>query len=196
MKTKNELLERFKDFQMVDLRRAKRTAYEKVWFIKRLLKDIDKQPTEITREDLRSYLRSLEKYSSATYENALMPMKVFFRDFLEKPEVVASFNFPHQVFKPKHIMSNEQVKQFCTYRETPKEEALFMLYVSTGLRRKEILSLKLEDIDFERRMITPNNHLGFYNQEAELTLREYLATKKPSRSQGLFPMKTLEVKEL
>jgi hypothetical protein len=33
-----QLLERFYDFQIVDLRRAKRTAYEKVWFIRKLLK--------------------------------------------------------------------------------------------------------------------------------------------------------------
>jgi integrase len=133
-----------------------------------------------------------------------MAMKVFFRNFLEKPEVVSSFKFPHQVFKPKHIVSNEQVKQFYTYLETPKEKALFMLYATTRLRREEILSLKLEDIDFEKRMVTPNNHLwetkkswvSFCNHEAELVLREYLATKKPSRSQRLFPMKTLEVKEL
>jgi hypothetical protein len=82
--------------------------------MKRFLKDIDKQPIEITREDLRRYLRSLEKYSSASCKNALMAMP-----------------------------------------------------------------LKLEDINFEKLIITPNNHLGetkkswvcFYNLEAELALR-------------------------
>jgi len=52
----NKLLERFKDFQIVDLRRSKRTAYEKVWFIKRLFKTISKKPDEISREDLRCFL--------------------------------------------------------------------------------------------------------------------------------------------
>jgi integrase len=33
-----------------------------------------------------------------------------------------------------------------------------MLYAATGLRRDEILSLKPEDIDFDKRMITPGNH--------------------------------------
>jgi hypothetical protein len=83
------------------LRRSKRTVYEKVWFIKRLLKTVSKKPDEISREDLRCFLKSLEKFSAATYKNALMALKVFFRDFLELPEVFASFKFPHQVFKPK-----------------------------------------------------------------------------------------------
>jgi integrase/recombinase XerD len=195
-----ELLERFRDFQLVDLRRSKRTAYEKVWFIKKLLKAVKKNPAEISREDLRSYLRTLEGYSAATYKNALMALKVFFRDYLEMPELVASFKFPHQVFKPKQIVSTEQVKQFCEALETPKEKALFMLYATTGLRREEILSLTLEDIDFDKRMITPNNHLGetkkswcsFYNEEAETALNEYLATKNHSRSKRLFPMQRNE----
>jgi integrase/recombinase XerD len=200
----DQLLERFHDFQIVDLRRSKRTAYEKVWFIKKLLQIVKKRPTEISREDLRSYLKSLESYSASYYKNALMALKVFFRDFLEAPEAVASFKFPHQIFKPKQIVSKEQLKQFYECLETKKEKALFMLYATTGLRRDEILSLKLEDIDLERRMITPNNHHGetkkswvsFYNEEAEQVLKEYLDSKKHSRSERLFPMQRQEVVEL
>jgi integrase/recombinase XerD len=123
---------------------------------------------------------------------------------LKAPEVVTSFKFPHQVFKPKQILSKEQVKQFYECLETPKEKALFMLYATTGLRRDEILSLKPEDIDFSKRMITPDNHNGetkkswvsFYNDEAEQALKEYVATKKQSRSQRLFPMQRDEVVDL
>jgi integrase len=79
-----------------------------------------------------------------------------------------------------------------------------MLYATAGLRRQEILSLKLDNIDFEKRMVTPNSHkgetkkswVGFYNEEAEQTLKGYLATKKQSRSERLFPMQRNEVVEL
>jgi integrase len=133
-----------------------------------------------------------------------MALKVFFRDYMEKPELVDSFRFPHQVYKPKHIVSKEDVRRFYKAIETPKERALFLLYATTGLRRQEILSLKPEDIDFEKRMITPNNHLGetkkswcsFYNEETEQALNEYLATKKQSRSSRIFPMQRHEVVEL
>lgn len=79
-----------------------------------------------------------------------------------------------------------------------------MLYATTGLRRDEILSLKPEDIDFDKRMITPDNHEGetkkswvsFYNDEAEQALNDYQRIKKPSRSDRLFPMQRQEVVEL
>jgi integrase len=157
-----------------------------------------------TSDDVREYLKSLKDISSAQYKNILMALKVFFRDFLKMPEVVASFKFPHQVFKPKQILNKEQLVQFCKCLETAKEKVLFMLYATTGLRRDEILSLKPEDVDFSKRMITPDNHDGetkkswvsFYNEEAEQALKEYLATKKSSRSKRVFPMQRQEVVEL
>jgi hypothetical protein len=38
-------------------------------------------------------LKTLEGYSSSYYKNVLMSLKVFFRDFLGLPELVASFRF-------------------------------------------------------------------------------------------------------
>ena len=110
LENENKLLEKFRDFQIVDLRRSKRTAYEKVWFIKRLFKTISKKPDEISREDLRCFLKSLENLSAATYKNALMALKVFFRHFLEMPEVVSSFKFPHQVFKRARTLDRQTVR--------------------------------------------------------------------------------------
>ncbi len=197
------MLERFYDFQIVDLRRARRAAYEKVWFIRKLLKTAKKNVNDITREDLRTFLKTLEDYSPAYYKNALMALKVFFRDYMEKPELVESFRFPRQVYKPKHIVSKEDLRRFYEAIETPKDKALFLLYATSGLRRQEILSLEPDDIDFEKRMIIPNNHLvetkkswcSFYNEEAEQALNEYLAPKKQSRSKRIFPMQRHEVVE-
>jgi intergrase/recombinase len=61
-----------------------------------------------------------------------------------------------------------------------------------------------EDNVLARALITPDDHEGktkkswvsFYNDEAEIVLKEYLATKKPSRSMRQFPMQRQEVVEL
>jgi integrase len=142
----------------VDLRRSDKTAYEHTYYVKKLLNKLPKSVESATAEDAREYLEGLKGISSAQYKNILMALKVFFRDFVKAPEVVASFKFPHQVFKPKQIPSKEQLAQFYECLQTPKEKALFMLYATTGLRRDEILSLKLEDIDLSKRMVTLNSH--------------------------------------
>jgi len=199
-KNQEEMLEKFRDFQLVDLRRSKRTAYEKVWWIKRVLKFLKKNPSDVSRDDLRLFLKSLNGYSRSHYKNALMALKVFFRDFLQKPELVSSFKFPHRIFKPRQIVTKEQIRTFYKALETSKEKALFLLYATSGLRRQEILLLTPDDVDFEKRMITPSNHLGetkkswvsFYNEETEKMLNQYLSEKKKSRSNRLFPMQRYE----
>ena len=52
-------MENFFDFQIVDLKRAERTAYEKVWYIRKFLKTVGKKLSKISREDVRSYLKDL-----------------------------------------------------------------------------------------------------------------------------------------
>jgi integrase len=197
------LLIKFREFLKIDLRRSEKTAYEHTYYTKRFLNELEVPVESATAEDIRAYLKNL-KVSSAQYKNILMALKLFFRDYLKAPEVIASFKFPHQLFKPKQIVTREQVTQFYEAIETSKEKALFMLYATTGLRKDEILLLEPEDVDFEKRMITPNNHLGetkkswvsFYNEEAVTALNEYLAAKNHSRSTRLFPMQRNEVVQL
>jgi integrase/recombinase XerD len=153
------MLTKFREFLKVDLRRSEKTAYEHTYYIKRFLNALRVQAESATAEDIREYLKSL-KVGSAQNKNILMALKLFFRDFLKNPEAVASFKFPHQVFKPKQIVSKEQLQLFYGTLDTAKEKALFTLYATTGLRREEILTLRPEDVDFDKRMMTPNNHLG------------------------------------
>ncbi|MCJ7761658.1 site-specific integrase, partial [Candidatus Bathyarchaeota archaeon] len=126
----------------------------------------------------------------------LSALKIFFRDYLLKPELIESFKFPRQPFKPKHILTKKQLQEFFGNLEKPKERALFLFYASSGLRRNEVIDLKHEDVDLNNRMITPCSHNGetkkswvsFYNSEAEKALNEYLASRKASVSPRIFPM--------
>jgi len=114
------LLTRFREFLKVDLRRSDKTAYEHTYYIKKFLNALPKPIETVTAEDVRQYLKGLSSISSAQYKNILMALKVFFRDFLKAPETVASFKFPHQVFKPKQILSKEQLQQFYKCLKHPK----------------------------------------------------------------------------
>jgi hypothetical protein len=99
----------------IDLRRSDKTAYEHTYYIKKFLNELPKPVESATVESVREYLKSLKTVSSAQYKNILMALKIFFRDFMKIPEVVSSFKFPHQVFKPKQILNKEQLVQFYKY---------------------------------------------------------------------------------
>jgi len=179
-------LDDFHDFCKVDLGLAETTAKEYKRKMKRFFKAVDKPASSITTEDIRGYLKPLSSGSANSYGNTLKPIKRFFRDYMKMGEVVESFRFRKIMLKPVVVPSKDQLKRFYQALRTPRARALFLMYASTGLRKMELLSLTKDDIDWEKRMIIPNNHDGgtkkswvtFFNHEAECALKEYLATRK------------------
>jgi len=67
------------------------------------------------------------------------------------------------------------------------------MFATTGLRRSEVLNLKIEDID--KRMVIPKSHRGrtkrawvsFFNQECQEVLKRYLASIN-DKNPKLFPL--------
>jgi len=170
-------LKDFYDFQVVDLQRAKTTAKEKVYYIKKFFNEVKIDPKAVRVEHIRQYLKT-QNCSCHVYKNLLGALKVFFRDFLNSPEVVKSFKFPRPVFKPKIVPTREEMQRFFDSIDTKIGRALFLFYASSGLRKNEVLWLNKDCIDFEKRMIVPTGHSGvtktsyvsFYNRETEQAL--------------------------
>jgi len=181
---------------MVDLQLTESTAELHARLIKKHLEAIRKEPTTITKEDLRTYLMSIkESMAPSTYKNILASLKRFYRDFLGMQELVETFKFPQLNFKPIKVPSKAELQAFYKALKTPRARALFLAYATSGLRKSEILNLnRSREIDFENRMLTPNKEgnqskhvwVSFYNEEAERELKAYLSTRKDSDPR-LFP---------
>jgi integrase len=137
---------------------------------------------EITRESIRAYLENFNGMAPITRANILKAFRRFFRDYLGAGELVATFKLPRSEFRPKMVPTREQLRTFYAALKTPAEQALFLLYATTGLRRSEVASLTIGDIDFERRIILPRTEstatkrrwVSCFNAECERALREYL----------------------
>ena len=179
------LLQEFYGFCKVDLGLTEVTAEEYRRKMRRFLKAVGKPATKVTAEDVRGYLRPLSGGSPNSYGNALKPLKKFFRDFMKMGETVGSFKFRKMALRPVVVPTNEELQRFYQALQTPRARALFLMYASTGLRRNELLTLRKDDMDWEKRMVIPGNHSGetkkswvtFFNEEAERVLKEYLATR-------------------
>jgi integrase len=180
------LLLRFYDFCRVDLRLADNTAKEYRRHMRRFLETAKKPAGSVRAEDVREFLKPLTNGSANTYGNALKPLKVFFRDFMKMPEAVESFKFRKAPLTPVTVPSKEELRKLYQALRTPIARALFLMYAATGLRKMELLSLRKDDVDWDKRMIVPRSHSGetkrswatFFNEEAEQALKEYLATRK------------------
>jgi integrase len=182
----------FKTFCMIDLQQTEATAKEHRAKIRRFLKWLDSR--ELSKNVIREYLILFTSKSAYTYANQLKSLKVYCRDYLRKPELVDSFKFPQIPFQPKTIPTTKQLRTFYAALETVKDKALFLVYVTSGLRRQEVLHLFTEQLDFKTGMIQPKQHNGrtkhtwltFFNTECSVVLKQYLANRK-DKNPKLFP---------
>jgi integrase len=173
------ILQAFHDYCIIDLQLQDVTACNHVRNVRRVIHHTRKFPQSISRSDLRSYLKTYLSKHPTTYANQIKTLRRFFRDFLNKGHLVHSFKFPSIGYTPKIVPSKTQLQQFYTALDTNRDKALFLLYATTGLRKSEVVSLTLKDINRSQRMIFPNNHghsvtkrswISFYNHEAEHAL--------------------------
>jgi len=175
----------FKGFCEVDLGLGKETIRSHAWRLGKFLEFNDKPLGDVTREDLRAFLRWVkENYTRGSYSNFLKTLKVFFRDYLGREDLVKTFKFPGWVPpKPIKLPTEEELRRFHEALTDLRMKVLFLFYATSGLRRCEVLGLHKEDVDLGLRQIVPNNHetnttkntwVTFYNEEAERVLSEYL----------------------
>jgi integrase len=150
-------------------------------------------PLDPDVSDLRAYLGRAD--SVYMKQNALNTLRLFYRDYLRRGELVASFRSPKRPFKPKRIPTRDEVKEFYEALESRRARASYLFYATTGLRRSEALELTFREVDFDLRMAMPDKGTGstkntwvtFWNDEADRELRDYLAGRDFASEQRIFP---------
>jgi len=102
--------------------------------------------------------------------------------------LVSSFKFPKKTYTVKTVPSKEDLQRFFKELEGLTPQTVFLLYATSGMRRNELLSLTIDDIDPENRIIIPknahktsttkNSWVSFFNVETQSYLRRYLADRQ------------------
>ncbi|KXA88848.1 hypothetical protein AKJ62_04350, partial [candidate division MSBL1 archaeon SCGC-AAA259D14] len=190
-KTRGEIVKDFKDFCGVDLDLADSTVQRHLAVVRDFLDYFD-DLSPLTKGKVREYLKERKRNEAkATYANRIKALRRLLRDFLESPELIEGFKLPRQEGDQigTDIVDKGDLQEFYKHIDSLKYEAIFLFKASSGLRLGEVTALTVdsEDVDFEKRMVTPNHdsptkksYLTFYNSEAEEKLGEFL----PEREKG------------
>jgi len=191
------ILEDFKNFLTVNRQLGERTVERHILELKRLFENAKFNPLNATKSDIRNYLMMFKEVPANSYANILKTLRIFYRDYLGRLEVVEGFKFPTRPFNAIAIPSKRKLQEFYRWLKEPMAKALFLIYVTTGLRRNEALNLRIGDIDFEKKndhskgdsSRTKRTWITFYNDEAEDALKEYLGSFESLNKQArLFPV--------
>lgn len=158
---------------------------------------IGKEPTVITTDDLRSYLRDYEttrNSSKITIDNIRRILSSYFSWLEDEDYIVKSpVRRIRHVRAPKPIketFTDEQLELVRNSCEKKRDLAIVDLLTSTGMRIGELVRLNISDINFiERECIVTGKgnkqrHV-YFDARTKLHLQQYLETRRDS-SQALF----------
>ena len=111
---------------------------------------------QITNNDLINFNNGyiLANQLSASYQNQVInAVKLFFRTIQLLSMEVDLIHRPKRAKILPNVLSKEEVKLILTAQTNLKHKLMLSLIYSCGLRRGELLHLKLEDIDTKRGLI-------------------------------------------
>lgn len=155
-------------------------------------------PTKVTLSDLRTLLEGLKReklaggslkgyfYAVGAFYNFLVfsglhdknPIPLFRQRYLSRVK-----SYP-EIENSRQLISIQQMKMLIEATRNIQEFAILMTLAKTGMRRGELLDLKMGDIDLEKGEIRipakakRSNRLAFIDEELRAALKQYLLWRK------------------
>lgn len=141
----------------------------------------------INENDIRDYLQTLiqEKRSNSYINQTINAIKFYYEIVLGMPNRFYEIERPIKEFKLPNVISKEEIFSIIKHTNNIKHKCIVSLLYSAGLRRSELLNLKLEDIDSKRMLIKIKQAKGNKDRYSVLNksvlndLRSYYKTYNP-----------------
>jgi len=140
------------------------------------------------------YLAENRNSSTSTLNIAINALKFYYGNILKR-EFVYKIRRPKKDKKLPIVLSREEVSQIISSIINIKHKTIIILIYSSGLRVSEVVNLKIEDIDAQRKLIHVRNAKGrkdrytILSEVAMKTLKLYIESCQPKR--WLFPSKNV-----
>ncbi len=150
----------------------------------------DKDPCEIKNSDVVKFNNDyiIKNKLSISYQNQMInAIKLFFRQLQGKQIVVDLIDRPRRENKLPNVLSKQEVKAILEAHHNIKHKAMLSLTYACGLRRGELLHLRLTDVDSKRGVLIIRQAKGKKDRIAPLSskildvLRLYYKSFKPKK---------------
>lgn len=131
---------------------------------------------ELNEQDIRAFLQSLiqKKHSNSYVNQAINAIKFYYEVVLGMPNRFYEIERPRKESKLPKVISKEEVISIIENTNNIKHRCIVQLLYGSGLRRSELLNLKIKDIDSERMFVSVEGSKG---NKDRLTLLSKTALK-------------------
>ena len=123
--------------------------------VNKLCEYLQHSPETATYEELRKFQLFMvnNDVSGLTINTTITALRFLFKITLDKPEVTARICSITVARKLPIVLSLEEATRFMSCTTHPKYKAALAIAYGAGLRVSEVVSLKVSDIDKERKTI-------------------------------------------
>ena len=175
--------------KLIIQRYAKKTAQVYISFFETFINYyLDKKLMDITEFEIRNFLEMKARQGvSNSYLNQLVnSIKFYYEKVLGMPNRFYSIDRPRKTKKLPKIVNKEMAQTMIDSTSNIKHKSIVSVLYSAGLRRGELIALKISDIDSNRMLIRVEDGKGGkdrYTLLSEKTLsilRVYYKEYKPS----------------
>ena len=127
-------------------RKSGKTIKNYIFFNKKFLEFVNKPASTITVEDVKAYLASLDKLSTATLSLAIASLRFFYEKLLKK-DIFKEIETPKKEKKLPNILTKQEVQQLIESADNKKSKLIISMLYSSGIRVSELVNLNRNDIN-------------------------------------------------
>jgi site-specific recombinase XerD len=157
-----------------------------------------KSPDQLGPEHIRQYQAHLftdRKLGAVAVSQQLSALRFFFLHTLKRAWMLEGMAMPKHPFRLPEVLSREEVERLIQGARSPLHRAWLLILYATGMRREELVRLKVSDIDSGRMLIHIRQGKGRKDRDVMLSprlleeLRDYWRRVQPKPKTYLFPSK-------
>jgi site-specific recombinase XerD len=149
----------------------------------------DSDPEALGEEEIHHYLMHLienRKLSISTQNQAINAIKFYYEKVLKQEKKVYDLERPMKDKKLPEVLSQQEVVQLFEATDNLKHRVMLMLLYASGLRRSELLTLRVGDVDFDRAVVLIRGGKGRKDRHSVLAhslipiIEQYLNMYRPA----------------
>lgn len=141
----------------------------------------EKDIKDITEDDIRKYqdyLVQKKKVSISTQNQAINSIKFYFEKVKDGDKMDIRIERPLKEKKLPEIISENEVFKLLKVTTNVKHKAIITMLYSSGLRRSELINLRLKDLDYDKNIVFVRGGKGKKDRTTILADNAILVLKK------------------
>ena len=133
------------------------------YFRQFLIHFIERDPAHVTRDEINKHIHDLIKtrsISNSQQNQRINAIKFYYEKVLGRKKEYYQITRPAKEKKLPQVLTKDELRQIFGECKNLKHKCILMTLYSGGLRRSELINLKIDDIDSSRMLIRIKNSKG------------------------------------